>query len=113
MSGITTGTALIAAATIGAASSLYAADRQASAQKKAAEAQRLASEEAKRREEEMLAQQKALDAQQKYGGASAETVSFGTGSKDKVNASYNSFLIPKTSNSQLGTSGKSGLGFAI
>lgn len=105
--------AIIGSALIGAAGSMYAANKQEDAQRKAQKAQAEAERAAREREEQMLAEQRAMEAQQTSGGEKLETVSFGSSDKNKANTGVNQFLVPKLGSSQLGTSGSSGLGFSV
>ena len=104
MSGISVGTALIAAAAVGAGTSLYTAHEQRQAQRKAAdERNRIAAEEKARMDQ--------INADKRPVGESA-TVDFGTGA-DGDFGSVNDFLVKPDSKSigktGLAASGSSGL----
>lgn len=100
------GTAIIASAVIGAASSAY----QAKEQKKAAEA------DANRRRQEAEAQKAEADRiarETKPEEESLGEVNFGAESDSFSTGSTQEFLVPKTGSLGKGSSGRSGLGFKI
>jgi hypothetical protein len=101
------GTALVASAVIGAATSAYAGKQTRDAAKEAEAEQRRAAEEAKA-EQERIARETGPE-------QDAATIDFGTNKKGKTIGSTNDFLVPKSTSSTAGltTGSGTGLGFGI
>jgi len=109
MSGVTTATALIASAAIGAGAAIYEGQQQKKAAADA-QAQRAAAAAAAAADK---ARQDQINADTRPTEQSAGQITFGSNQKGTV-GSANDFLIPSSGSNQnsLGSSGRSGLGFA-
>lgn len=103
---VATGTALLAAAAIGVASTAYQTDVQ----------KQLSDQDRSRREKAAAAAKSEADRiarDTRPDEQEAEAIAFGSTDKDKEFDSAGNFLVPKTSSLGGGVAGRSGLGFAV